>query len=197
MAFEIDQIRLYGHYDTDTGKVRTANVYWVEGIDRQLSIAELVMAICLERAASMEDGIIKIMQDMQDTNIAIEDLTRTESLLVAKQESGTSGSKFSDFTDDAKAIPTDATLDTDVVQWLSDHGVAVGSVSTGSALSKDDVQALITATESRLDNLNSLSQQKMIELQSETNKRNQAYDLISSMVKSIGTANQAITANFR
>lgn len=201
MAFEIDTLKLVGHYDTDTGKVRTANIYYVDGIDRELTLAELVMAICLSRAAEMESGIIDIMRKMQDTNIAIDGLSRAETIFVNKQDDppGT-GRTFNDFIagiTPAPTLPEDASSSDDVVDWLTKHEVSIVVGDMKSPLTKDNIQAIITAIESKLDTLNSFSQQKMIELQSETNKRNQAYDLISSMVKSIGTANQAIGSNFR
>ena len=38
-----------------------------------------------------------------------------------------------------------------------------------------------------MDELNTFSQQKMIELQSLTNKRDQSYDMISNILKSLNT----------
>ena len=43
--------------------------------------------------------------------------------------------------------------------------------------------------------MNSFSQQKMIELQSETNKRDQAYDMITNILKSINTVQVGIVNN--
>ncbi|MBR4518290.1 MAG: hypothetical protein IKO65_04735 [Victivallales bacterium] len=54
---------------------------------------------------------------------------------------------------------------------------------------------LITAIESKMDSLNSFSQQKMIELQSETNKRDQSYDLITNILKSLNTVQVGISNN--
>ncbi len=54
---------------------------------------------------------------------------------------------------------------------------------------------LITAIESKMDSLNSFSQQKMIELQSETNKRDQAYDMITNILKSLNTVQVGIVNN--
>ena len=46
-----------------------------------------------------------------------------------------------------------------------------------------------------MDSLNSFSQQKMIELQSETNKRDQAYNLITNILKSLNTVQVGISNN--
>ena len=209
-AFEVEQIKLFGHYDTDTGKVRTASVYWVDGIDRALSLAELVMAVCLERAAFMETKIVELMDEMQQTNIVINGLTKVEALLVQIQDKDLNGNTFNDIVDPAltdeqkkDSIPEDANLNSNFLEWLTalpDNAKVTlpKDITTSSTSMKAaQVQELVQNIESKLDNLNSYSQQKMIELQSETNKRNQAFDLISSMVKSISTANQSIGANYR
>ena len=45
----------------------------------------------------------------------------------------------------------------------------------------------ITKMEAKMDSLNTFSQQKMIDLQSQTTKRDQAYDMISNVLKSLNT----------
>ena len=55
--------------------------------------------------------------------------------------------------------------------------------STASADSKD----FLTALEAKMDERNSFSQQTMIELQSLTNKRDQTYDMVSNVLKSLNT----------
>ena len=54
---------------------------------------------------------------------------------------------------------------------------------------------LITDIESKMDSLNSFSQEKMIELQSETNMRDQAYDMITNILKSMNTVQVGIVNN--
>ncbi|MBR1836138.1 MAG: hypothetical protein IJ783_02510, partial [Kiritimatiellae bacterium] len=53
----------------------------------------------------------------------------------------------------------------------------------------------ITALEAKMDEMNSFSQQKMIELQSLTNKRDQSYDMISNVLKSLNTTMTGIVNN--
>ena len=63
MAIGVDRIYL-SMQDTDTGEYLTANVYTVEGVTnvdgspRRLSIGQLVMALCLQRAAALEADIV-------------------------------------------------------------------------------------------------------------------------------------------
>ena len=57
------------------------------------------------------------------------------------------------------------------------------------------LEEVLTQIESKMDSLNSFSQQKMIELQSETNKRDQAYNLITNILKSLNTVQVGISNN--
>jgi hypothetical protein len=61
----------------------------------------------------------------------------------------------------------------------------VENVPSGTASA--DSTDLITAIEAKMDEKNTFSQQAMIELQSLTAKRDQAYDMISNALKSINT----------
>jgi hypothetical protein len=72
-------------------------------------------------------------------------------------------------------------------------GFSPSDVPTGFAdASNTD---LITLIESKMDEKNSFSQQKMIELQSLTNKRDQSYDMISNILKSLNTTMTGIVNN--
>lgn len=51
-----------------------------------------------------------------------------------------------------------------------------------------DTDALISAIETKMDSMNSFSQQKMIELQSYTNKRDQSFDMITNILKSLNNS---------
>lgn len=83
-------------------------------------------------------------------------------------------------------------------KWLSDQGVDVGAeYMTKSPLAAADVSAILEQIESKLDSLNTTSQKDMITLQSETTKRDQTYDLISAIIKSISTGNTSIDSNLR
>ncbi|MBQ6247814.1 MAG: hypothetical protein IJK04_13170, partial [Kiritimatiellae bacterium] len=57
-------------------------------------------------------------------------------------------------------------------------------MTTGLDILLDD---FISALEAKMDEKNSFSQQKMIELQSQTSKRDQCYDMISNILKSLNT----------
>ncbi|MBQ6470774.1 MAG: hypothetical protein IJJ33_02210, partial [Victivallales bacterium] len=100
VEFNVAQFKKYdatqGTYvNGDTVK---GHLYTVEGVTddngdlRKLSMAELVMVICLARAAEKEEAIIKLMKTMSDNTAILESLTDIETKLLA----GTSLSGITD-----------------------------------------------------------------------------------------------------
>ena len=209
MAIAVDTFDL-SLRSTETGQRLTANVYYVDGVTdasglpRALSIGELVMALCLDRAAKLEAGIIALMEQMNNTTAKLEALTEIEQNIVdwaAEQSTKTyvyldgrssrvlkngpyAGTTYLDFLlsglDDNPDDDVDDTIDLG------------GNEAVWVNVPADDPTAIkfedfITTIESKMDSLNSFSQQTMIELQSQTSKRDQAYDMISNVLKSINT----------
>ena len=166
----------------------SANYYTVEGVNdadgnpRVLSIGQLVMALCLARATELEngkidqygkvvkDGIIQIVESLNTTSEDLERLTEIEKAIVDKTEGSV------DLT--AETLSDGTTYKA----FLESMDIAV-SGNTASASSEQ----LITDIESKMDSLNSFSQQTMIDLQSLTAKRDQSYDMISNIIKSLYT----------
>ena len=152
----------------------TGNMYTVAGVKdsdgnlRKMSIGELVMIVCLSRAQEKENAVIDLMRTMSDNTALLEGLTSIEEKLIE----GTSvGSITGSWVYKGTTYTTASSL-------LTAMGV------NPSGKSQDNI---IADVESQMDSLNSFSQQTMIELQSETNKRDQAYDLITNILKSLNT----------
>ena len=314
VEFNVAQFRNYdatqGMYvNGDTIK---GNLYTVEGVTdpstgelRQLSMAELVMVICLARAAEKEKAVIDLMKTMSDNTAALEALTEIETKLLNGQSLNTISGDWTyngkHYTradsllgalgvvsiDDNKAknleslqAVADVLSDGTSVftegwyKWdgyyrnkygiLSESGSLAGTYNartaedayaqaamlsgenrpltaeektalTGFGVSDEvldmtadqasyaleqlyyngtvkakiqeriqqmpimngtvTTEQLITDIESKMDSLNSFSQQKMIELQSETNKRDQSYDLVTNIIKSLNTVEVGIVNN--
>lgn len=144
----------------ETNMPLTANVYRMEGVNngQPLSMAQLVMAICLARANEIEGTLIAMMDEMETTSENLERLTEIENKMV-----NSSVKDLSNLTNEERAFL-----------------ISMDITST----TKDQVIADI---ESKMDSLNSFSQSKMIELQSQTNKRDQSYDMIANVLKSLNT----------
>ena len=182
-----------------SGEFLTARAYTVEGVEnpdgslRQLSIGQLVMAICLNRASMLERQIIELMDEMNTTSQHLADMTTIEKAVIDDFSSNQNGHAY-----DLNNVSI--TSSTDTVQFLRDQGVLNSSqvyVRNDSILSVADIMYddFITEIESKMDEKNSFSQQKMIELQSLTNKRDQSYDMISNVLKSLNTTMTGIVNN--
>ena len=190
MAIGVDHIYL-SMTSPETGEYLTANVYTVDGVmeadgktPRLLSIGQLVMAICLQRAYTLEngvwderekkyvDGIIPIMEDMNDASEQLKLMTKIENEVLAGN------------VDMSSSKVTYGGVEYTYYQFLAEI-VGVNDVPTGTANAKNS--EFITSLESMMDQMNTFNQEKMIELQSYTNKRDQAYDMISNVLKSLNT----------
>ena len=208
--------------DEMTGLRNTAKVYWVDGINRPLPLAQLVMAICLERAASKENDVVVLMNKITSTTKKIEELSWIENILVGFADSGIPCKKIDGGPDyelyacewysiigaDPSKLPEGCWGYANVTpkggigrwtEWLQNvHGINPFPVDLkAKTYSAADVNKVLDAIDTKLDSLNTTSQKDMILLQSETTKRDQTYDLITAMVKSISGANASIAASMR
>ena len=175
----------------ESGEFLTARTYTVEGVEnadgslRQLSIGQLVMAICLNRASKLETDIIALMEEMSATSAQLAALTDIENDIL---DGGANMNNIN--TSHVTYDGQDYTFYDFLVNVM---GFSSSDVPTGFAdASNTD---LITLIESKMDEKNSFSQQKMIELQSLTNKRDQSYDMISNILKSLNTTMTGIVNN--
>ena len=81
--FDTKQIDL-SMRNPDTGRFLQANVYFVEGVTnadgsyRELSIGQLVMAICLARATEVEQTLVLKMDAMNQASLRLDSLTEIE-----------------------------------------------------------------------------------------------------------------------
>ena len=183
----------------ESGEFLTARAYTVEGVTnvdgslRQLSIGQLVMAICLKRASELEADIIALMEEMSTTSAQLADMTKIEQAVIDDFAANQNGHAYN-------LDNVTVTSSTSAVQLLRDLGVINSTqqyVRNDSILSNADIMYddFITEIESKMDEKNSFSQQKMIELQSLTNKRDQSYDMISNILKSLNTTMTGIVNN--
>lgn len=176
----------------ETGRYLTARAYTVDGVNnvdgtpRELSIGQLVMAICLQRATELEASIIALMEELNATSAQLEAMTRIEEDILD------GGANMNNAN--TSSVTYDGTTYAFRDFLVNVTGMDSSEVPTGFAdASSTD---FITALESKMDEKNSFSQQKMIELQSMTSKRDQAYDMISNVLKSLNTVQVGIVNNY-
>ena len=186
-----------------TGEFFTARAYTVEGVKnadgslRQLSIGQLVMAICLQRAYQLEngyedpvtgehvDGIIDLMETMNATSAQLAAMTEIEKDILDGGANMNNSSTNRVTYDGQDYTFRDFLVN---VMRMDSANVPTGFVDASST-------DFITELESKMDEKNSFSQQMMIQLQSLTNKRDQSYDMISNVLKSLNTTMTGIVNN--
>ena len=179
MSFATQQIEL-SMCSPQTGLPLTANVYTIEGVTddgapRLMSIGQLVMAICLQRASNLENQIIGVMETINSNSLLLETLTSIEETLVAVDV----GQTF-DSTESFEYEGQSVTYHRFFVDTLKLAGLPEGTV-----WNYDQVQTVISLIEDKMDSLNTISQETLIQLQSLTAKRDQTYDLVSNVLKSL------------
>ena len=181
--------------DVDTGAYLTGRTYSLTVTDADgvtqttltnLSIAQLVMAVCLERAVAKEKEIIDTMNSLNKTSSELQALTEIETDIV-----GADGKKGQSVNLTTKTVTFNGETYTyrDFLVMILDDDSVVGTTA-----SSEDTN-LINAIEQAMDQRNSLNQQTMIELQSATSKRDQAYDMIANISKSLNQVSIGIVNN--
>lgn len=198
MAIGIDTFDL-SMTSPDTGRYLTANFYTVDGVTnvdgslRQLSIGQLVMAICLNRASKLETDIIALMEEMNATSAELKIMTTIEEKVVgwttADPQPHPGYEHLYHDTISGTGTNYDGKTYMDVLRSMGIIGDGIECVRWSGSPDPNDIMYddFITALESKMDEKNTFSQQKMIELQSLTNKRDQSYDMISNVLKSLNT----------
>lgn len=158
------------------GNALTANVYTIESLTtadgqlRQLSIGQLVMALCLTRASEIEAKIVAKMEALASDSASLEKLTALDKDLVewqAENANNTSArwEKYATYAD----------------------ALALAGYSTSRTFTYSEVETLISEVESKMDSLNSTSQTTLIDIQSLTATRDDTYNLVSNVLKSFQT----------
>ena len=177
----------------ETGEYLTARTYTVDGVlgvdnqPRQLSIGQLVMAICLQRAAALEEQVVQLMDAINQNSMLLDGLTNVETQLVAVAANGRFNTRAT-FTYNGASISYYEFLTK--AERQGGPGLTVPderSDSNGKYWNYTDAQSVITLIEDKMDSLNTISQDTLIELQSLTTKRDQTYDLVSNVLKSFHT----------
>ena len=194
MTFATDTIDL-SLTNARTGKPLTASVYdvtFADGSARTMSIGQLVMAICLERATGMEADVISLMEKMADSTVNIDALAAIEKEVVERM-AVSDRITMSSVTGSWEVAYVDAVTNETVTVTVSNAAQALRLLGVGESA---DAEQMIELIESKLDELNTNSQEQMIMLQSQTNKRDQSYEMISNVLKSVFTVLNGVVNNY-
>ncbi len=151
-----------------------------------MDIETALMMVQSQRSTLLEQQLQSQISEVQKRN---EELARLNALVATLQtiRSGAAGSTSG--TPIATAGLTQAQRD------------ALNSPDTpkpaGSALTAGGLDAAISSLKGRIDGLNNSSQMDMLRLQSLTNKRNEAFDVMTTFVKKMQDSRTTIIGNMR
>ena len=213
MAIGVDQIYL-SMTSPETGEYLTANVYTVDGVYeadgvtlRRLSMGQLVMALCLKRATDLETGYFYI-----DPYTGEETYEKG----IVGRRSPTTGVYKHGYMDDVEEASEQLRCMSEIENAVLSSTVNMASktvtyngsnytyadflsnvmdVDNVPSSANKDSHDLLSAMEAKMDERNTFSQETMIKLQSQTTKRDQAYDMISNVLKSFNTILTATVNN--
>ena len=191
-----------------TGRILTATVYTVPGVEGTLSMGQLVMAICLSRAADVENELVKLMGEVDQTSSKLKGLTKIQAELVKWYEEHAADDKFGfELTDDSWSYAsTDEksgfTKTYDVSNWrefLADSEACgmTDELLKKDSLTREEVETLINSLSDTMDANNAVSQDQLIKMQSLTTKRDQAHDTVTNVLKSFNTEEIGNANNMR
>ena len=164
----------------ETGAYLTSNVYTLEGVTnedgslRQMSVGQLVMAVCLNRATELEGKILELMNGMAVTTDRLELLSKAEAKIADWQRDNSTSETISNSA--LKTLLTD-TVFADLMKEIEES----------ESSSSYDIENLLKEIEEKMDSYNTISQKDLIEIQSLSSKRDDTYSLISNVLKSIYT----------
>ena len=184
--------------DSETGRILTANVYYVEGIDAPLSMGQLVMAICLSRANEVETDLIAEMDAVDRASDRINVLTSIQQELVNWYDDHNASDMFGySLSTGWSAEYNGKTYDN--TTWrrflIEDCEMSEEALLNKDQLTHDEVESLFNTVGDKMDSLNSVSQSKLIKIQSLTAKRDQSYDLVTNILKSFNTQLMGLANN--
>lgn len=165
-----------------------------------LSMAELLLAVCLYRANSLERQTVENMGQLSDTTAQLEIITGLANNIV-NVPVGVTYNPGSDYVNYKVAgeDKTDTAWDyitSDKQGCLNLKSQIDSAGLTNSDWDYDKRLAAYNIIKTKMDSLNSISQESMIELQALVNKRDQAYNLASNGAKLMMNSSLSIAGNF-
>jgi len=204
MSFSVENINLTVR--DANGDLLTGRVYSMDGIDRKMSMGQLVMAICLQRAATVEADLITLMEEMSNNTAKLENMTSIQSAFIDWQASASTSATcssdlseyLSDFEYNGTTYYANGSQSPSWLTYLTNVcGVDSSDLPSGTTVvvagsstvnyTYSEVDTIISVLSDKMDSLNSVSQEQLISMQSLTNKRDQSYDMVSNILKSLHT----------
>ena len=187
--------------NSETGRVLTATVYTLDGVEGTLSMGQLVLAICLSRAADIESGIVGLMTDIEQTSAKLNALTKIQAELVKWYDESAASATFNCQLKDESWTYKEGTKTYSCKNWrdflITACGMTDDELTKTPPLTRAEVETLINSLSDTMDANNAVSQDQLIKMQSLTTKRDQAHDMVTNVLKSFNTEELGNVNNMR
>jgi alkylhydroperoxidase family enzyme len=141
-----------------------------------LDLSTTVMSVQLGRANLLEDDLRLQMEQMQERNRDMEELSNIRTQLTALRPS------------DGQTV----TLTADMLSRLAALGVTADATLTGAQV--DSLNGTIAA---KVESLGATQQMEMIRTQSLANKRNEAFETVTNLLSQFNKTKESIIGNLR
>ncbi|QXL85948.1 hypothetical protein [Comamonas sp. NLF-1-9] len=189
----------------------------IQGANLQnMDIETLLLSVQSERARLMDEQLINQVNEVKARNNQIAKLNNALSALNSAAAMCSSDGKKS-IDSDSNFKKDNYALEREVNTALIDAGITDpklsknddgggGLTNSGGArlkgglrgdVKKPALDALITTVKGQIDQLNNSNQMDMLRLQSLTNKRNEAFDVMTNFIKKAQDSRSAIIGNMR
>lgn len=141
--------------------------------DRLMDLQDLLVAVCEERAVTVENGIAPLATRMRMTNTELEDLGKLLSKFSQLQ------AKYKQSEDGTESI----TLSDAEVRLLAHVGYP--SATSAMSLKRSDTEMIVQLIKTKMDALNNNSQTRMTRMNGLVEKRDGAFTSASQMMAAV------------
>ena len=176
---------------SDVGSIsNVGGAFQMDGLSYDLDT--LMMTLQMERANNIEQQLVDQANEVKKRNATLQS---AQAVLAKLRQSRPED------TDGKASVPNDKIVGPDgtevsIRDFLKDNGMW-DSGKGWSDLKQTKYDQVIENVKGFMDSLNSSSQMDMIRLQSLTNKRNQAFDMMSNMISKLAKSRDGIISNIR
>lgn len=173
----------------ETGRLLTASVYTIKGVEGTFSMGQLVFAICAAIALEREEALVGLMNEIDDATDKLRGLTDIQSVLIDWFNAAGVNETLNAQALGITVVYGGQVYDnTNWRQFLIDVcEMDASAVPAGTNMTRDEVEALINSISDKMDSFNAINNDQLIQMQSETSKRDQAFDLLTNILKSFNT----------
>jgi arsenate reductase-like glutaredoxin family protein len=162
---------------------------------QNMDIEAALMMVQSQRTALLDGQLKTQTSQVQQRNETIADLNGAVKTFAAIGDALTGNQTATGAT---KAPGQGSTLES-AIKTLESQGIETGKLRefAKDGFSKDELSQLVAITKSHVDSQSNSQQMDMLRLQSMSNKRNEAFDVMTNFVKKMQESRSSIIGNMR